>query len=552
MTDRPYTVLVGGKAGDGVKKVVQVMAAVFHKRGWHTFQMDDYQSLIKGGHNFSIVSASPEKICNNRHKADLIICFDKKSYDLHREELNPGGCLFYDKHDGDLSGTGIELTRMMKDSYAVPSNVSIGALAIFFAHLGLSEDDLLETIRLSYKRNLEENLSYARKVFPLVTPGESIVDLKTTPLNSILLSGNQAIALGAWAAGLDMYFGYPMTPASSILHYYAAQSQKLGVKAVHAESELAAVNMAIGAIVGGARAAVGSSGGGLALMQEAFSMAGIVEAPLLCFLSSRPGPATGVSTYTAQEDLMFALHQGHGEFSRIVATPDSYERAFSLSAELLCLAWEFQIPAILLTEKHLSECITDLALPLDQIREAVPSLGKDTQDYDRYALTPDGVSPMLFPPSDATIKWNSHEHLPSGLRTDKAADIITMKDKRALKQPGIEEATKRHIRVNTYGSGDKLIFSYGSTTLELREALKLLPPEYKLVSLVYLEPFPSDELAQYRGREAVIVEHSRELPFAAFLREKADIVCLSGISKYDGRSFDPDDLANRIEEAFHD
>lgn len=553
MTERPFTVLVGGKAGDGVKKVVQVMSGVLGKLGYHTFQMDDYQSLIKGGHNFSIVSADEAPVFNAYDTADLIICFDRKSYDLHRDRLAPKGRLFFDQGAGDPErGTALPLTALMKETYAHPTNVSTGALAVFFAYLGLSEDLLLETIRKAYRRDLEDNLSYARKVFALVPPELTLRSDPDNTAGNVLLSGNQTIALGAWAAGLDMYFGYPMTPASSILHYYAAQSPKLGVKAIHAESELAAINMAIGAVVGGAKAAVGSSGGGFALMQEAFSMAGIVEAPLLCFLSSRPGPATGVSTYTAQEDLFFALHQGHGEFLRIVASPDSFERAFSLSAELLSLAWELQIPVILLTEKHLSESAMNFPLDTTDLPIAEPLMGTDSPNYNRYARTDSGISPMLFPPAEATIKWNSHEHLESGLRTDKATDMTAQKEKRQRKLDSLLAATNRYSRVSTYGRGDKLIFAYGSTVLELREALKHLPDEYRIIAPIYLEPFPEEELEQYRGARAVIAEHSQNLPFARFLKDKLNITMIKGINKFDGRSFDPIALAHLIEEAFND
>ncbi|MFO8051806.1 MAG: hypothetical protein R6V01_08940 [Thermoplasmatota archaeon] len=151
--------------------------------------------------------------------------------------------------------------------------------------------------------------------------------------NSVL-SGNGAIALGAIAAGLDGYFAYSMTPASSILHYYAAHHRELGIVTVHPEGEVGVANMAVGSAFAGARTMLGTSGGGFALMEEALSLAGMCEVPLLCVMSSRPGPSTGVPTYTEQADLEFALHQGHGEFPRVVASPGTIEEAFHLAGEL--------------------------------------------------------------------------------------------------------------------------------------------------------------------------------------------------------------------------
>lgn len=286
-------------------------------------------------------------------------------------------------------------------------------------------------------------------------------------------------------------------------------------------------------------------------MQEAFSLAGIVEAPLLCVLSSRPGPATGISTYTAQEDLLFALHQGHGEFCRVVASPDSFERAFSLASELLCLAWKFQIPVILLTEKHLSESLTGVNFELSAIEAAEPVSAADHEGYNRYQITANGVSPLLFPPSRQVIKWNSHEHLESGVRTDQAKAVASMKDKRQIKCAHLFQATKKYRRITTYGNGMKLIFAYGSTVLELREALKHLPDEYTLIALIYLEPFPYEELEPFKGRSVLVAEHSQNGAFARLLSEKLGIKTLKLLHRYDGRPFDPIELAGQIGEVDH-
>ena len=550
MIEGPRSLIIGGKAGEGVKKVAQVISGVLNKLGLYTFQTDDYQSLIKGGHNFSVVSFHPTAVYNTYNKAELIICFDKRSLLLHKENLLPDGTLYYNL-DGESFEGGIELElhSLMKETGV--SNISIAALTIFFVHYGLSLELLLDTIRKAYKREIEVNLLLAERVFSLIQKRSVLPSCSAgTASCATLLTGNQAIALGVWAAGLDFYFAYPMTPASSILHYFAARKD-LGVHAVHAESELAAANMAVGAVVGGARTAIGSSGGGFALMQEAFSLAGMVEAPLLCVLSSRPGPATGVSTYTAQEDLYFALHPGHGEFCRIVASPDSFDRCFSLASELLVLAWKFQIPVILLTEKHLSESLSPVVLDHSKIESADPKPAVDLENYTRYQITEDGVSPLLFPPSEQMIKWNSNEHVENGLRTDNAEAIKAMKDKRQRKCILITEACKQYQRTVRYGTGDKLIFAYGSTVLELREAFRWLPDEYSIIAVIYMEPFPYDELEQYLDHPALVAEHSQNGAFARLLKEKIGLEPIGLLSRYDGRSFDPIELAKQIEEGFN-
>lgn len=563
-----YSILIGGKAGLGIKKAAQVIATTLLHDGWHVFQQDDYQSLIKGGHNFSIVSFGTEPVNTGYSRVNLIISLDKRSATEHENDLlddSPGCYHIYnadDAPDGFADKDGrhisIPLDSLLKQLSSSGSVVSMAAIAIAFSWLGWDADKMQNTIRKEYKRDREENIQFAMHVFSIafrhnINSGLASLANHSKP-KSRLLSGNQAIAMGAWAAGLDFYYAYPMTPASSILHYLALKQSTHHIYAIHAESELAAANMAIGSIVAGAKTAVGSSGGGFALMQEAFSLAGMVEAPLLCILASRPGPATGVSTYTAQEDLAFALHQGHGEFGRVVAAPDSIERAYSLSAELLCLAWEYQSPVILLSDKHLSESSIDFeqfsSVPF---ADDYTIVAKDNNDYTRYSDTEDGVSPLLFPGSNnvddgTVIKWNSHEHVALGLRTDKARDMIIQKDKRNRKSHNLHLATKRYKRVNIYGDRGTPVFAYGSSVMELLEARKYCRKDFRIVSLVYLLPFPQDELNSFASNKALVLEHNSTGSFATYLQQHLSLEIVKRILRYDGRPFDPKELAALLEE----
>ncbi len=544
-----YTIIIAGKAGEGIKKAAQVIAQILDRRSRYVFQTDDYQSLIKGGHNFSVVSSDTEPIYSAYSDADILICFDQKSMDQHASSLAPDALLFHNSDDGTSDfGYGLPLTTTMKHVFGKSGNISVSAVAIACAVLGISADETQSIVRQNYRRDSETNAQYAKAIHDLIKiPAIDLPTAHNKPSHT-LLSGNQLIALGAYSAGLDFYYGYPMTPASSILHYLAAMRDKLGVYAIHAESEVAVINMAIGTAFTGCRVAVGSSGGGVALMQEGFSLCGMAEVPMLFILSSRPGPATGVSTYTAQEDLFFALHQGHGEFPRIVAAPDGFERAFILAHELMKLAWQTQSPCILLTEKHLSESSAGVELPSDiKINpEASPELQRD--DYKRYRITENGVSPLAFPPAIHSIKWNSHEHLESGLRTDRMDAMIAIKDKRERKYLTIEQAVKNHQRIAVYGHGTPLVLCYGSTTLELREAAKHLDQKVSIIALIYLEPFPADLLAEYDGQNAIIVEHNSHGSLGLLLEEKTRLNIIGDIRKYDGRPFEPKDLARRLQE----
>jgi 2-oxoglutarate ferredoxin oxidoreductase subunit alpha len=285
-------------------------------------------------------------------------------------------------------------------------------------------------------------------------------------------------------------------------------------------------------------------------MVEGFSLAGIVEAPILCVLSMRPGPATGVPTYTAQGDLNFALSAGHGEFLRIVASPGTIEESFYLTAEMLDLVWKFQTPGILLTEKHLSESSMTLDLNLDKINPIKPILYQGNE-YKRYLDNDEGISPLLFPPSSQVIKWNSYEHDEKGITTEEPDWILKMHDKRNRKKDSLINHMKTMSTVNiTEGNSPINIFTYGSTTMSVREAVKYCNMVPTLVQPIYLSPLPTWELEKFRDQVNIVIEMSSTDQFANLLQEKVKLKIKKVIKKYDGRPFDPIELSKKIKEAF--
>ncbi len=543
------TVLIGGKAGEGVKKTGSVAAHLFAGRGRHVFEMDDYQSLIKGGHNFSVVSSATRPIMSHYMKADFVAVLDERSYDMHAGHLAEGGILVYnaDAVSGE-EGLGLPLTQEAKKYPNPMLRVGVGVVAALAAAVGLDKNGLQQLITSEYPRDIENNIAYAMAIYDIAYPSVgNRFHLDDGDTKRPLLSGNEAIALGAVAGGLDIYYAYPMTPSTSILHYLAAHDRELGVTVVHPENEIAVINMAIGSAFAGGRAMVGSSGGGFALMQEAFSLAGMVEAPLLCVVSARSGPSTGVPTYTEQGHLNFALYQGHGEFPRFVASPGTVEEAFYLAAEMLDLVWRFQTPGILLTEKHMSESSMTVDIDVKSACQAEP-LTHSSGEYKRYLDKDDGVSPLLFPPSKELINWDSYEHDELGITTEKPELIVKMHDKRRRKQRTINDYMKTLQTVRVYGKSGPTIFTYGSTTMSVNEALRAGDIEATVVQPIYLEPFPVWELEEYGDGEVIVVEQSSTCQFATLLREKLGIEPKEVITKYDGRPFDPIELADSIQE----
>jgi len=545
-----FTFLVGGKAGEGVKKAGSVAAHMFSSMGRQVFQMDDYMSLIRGGHNFSVVSTSSGGITSHYMKANLVVNFDKRSCDTHNNDVADGGIVIFNSDEQEnADGIGIPLSSEAEKYPMKKLMYGVGAVAVLSSTIGMTKDDMNQNIKNQYPRGIEDNIKFADRIYDLVKDGcQNKYPLERGFKERPIITGNDAISLGAIAGGLDTYFGYPMTPASSILHFLAKQAKNFGLAVVHAESELGVINMAIGAAFTGAKSMVGTSGGGFALMTEGISLAGITETPLLCVLSMRTGPATGVPTYTEQADLNFALSAGHGDFLRIVASPGTVEEAYYLTAEMLDLVWKFQTPGILLTEKHLSESSMTINLDIDRAKWAEPKMHSEG-NYKRYKDTDDGISPMLFPPSKEIIKWNSYEHDEIGITTESADMIAKMHNKRNKKLRKLIEHLKTQETVNIIrGEHPTNIFAYGSTYMSVLEALKYGELNPTIVQPIYLSPLPVWELEEFINQDNIVIEQSITGQFASLLKEKADLNIRSVIKRYDGRPFDPIELSFKIKE----
>jgi len=546
-----FTFLVGGKAGEGVKKAGSVAAHMFSRLGRHIFQLDDYMSLIRGGHNFAVVSTAPRWISSQYLNANLVINFDKRSYDTHVNDIAEDGILVYNSDEQeDIKGIGIPLTSEAEKYPMKELMLGVGAVAILASTIGLKKEEMNQIIKSEYPSGIENNIKFADRILEIVKGEcENKFPLKRGDKERKILTGNQTISLGAIAGGLNIYYGYPMTPASSILHFLASQAPEFGLAVVHPESELAVINLAIGSAFTGARTMVGTSGGGYSLMAEGYSLAGMSEAPVLIVLSQRPGPATGVPTYTEQADLSFALNTGHGDFLRIVASPGTIEEAFFLAAEMLDLVWKFQTPGILLTEKHLSESSMTVEIDASKAKWAEPKLHTGG-DYKRYLETENGISPLLFPISDEIIKWNSYEHDEQGITTENAALVSKMHEKRNRKVKAFIDYMKDELKtVNIlHGEHPTNIFTYGSTYMSVMEACKYGELDPTIVQPIYLKPFPTWELEEFLNQDNIVVEQSVSGQFTCLLKEKAGLKIKQTIKQYDGRPFDPIALSRKLKE----
>ena len=337
--------LIGGPAGTGVASVGLLCAKCLQRTGLEVFGTNDYPSLIKGGHNTYMVSASDKPIHSLLGKPDILIALDKLTVELHAKSVSEGGAIIYDSNKvadpkaaagrNGVNFIGAPLTQMAAAAggeimfNTVALGAAMGILSLDFAIL---ENMLSKIWARKGQKVADANVAAAKAGYEfsksaLAEPfGIRIEFIKRE--KTLLINGNEASVAGALAAGCKFVAEYPMSPSSSILHLMAGHENDYGVIVKQTEDEISAANMIAGAGFAGVRAMTATSGGGFSLMAEALGMMGMMESPAVIFESQRAGPSTGLPTYTEQADLDFVLHASQGEFPRVVIAPGDADECY--------------------------------------------------------------------------------------------------------------------------------------------------------------------------------------------------------------------------------
>ncbi len=555
------TVIVAGEAGDGVRAAGNLLGRIFNRHGLYSFVRDDYQSLIRGGHNFSQVRASPERIWSQRDETQVVVAFDQRSIDKHEDRLVEDGRLIFDSDDMDYSSEKarpMPLTSMVEEAEGIEimrNTAALGAVAYFY---DLDMEVVEDMIEVAHGDKAEKNIVLANKGYEYAEENfDRLKEMEKADRGEApLLTGNEAVSLGAAKAGLDVYVAYPMTPSTSILHFTAAHKDELGLTVYQPENEIGVINMGLGSAYAGARTMVATSGGGFSLMQEAMSLAGMSESPILAVECQRAGPSTGVPTYTSQADLGFVLYSGQGEYPLIGLAPGDQEEAFYRGGEALNMAWKHQVPVIFLLDKHLSESRMTAEIEPEKVDIEEAKLAENPgEDYERYEFTDDGVSPLAFPgEEDAVVKTTSYEHVEFGYTTEEPEEVVEMQDKRLRKWDTIvsDVADRDPVKVHGDVDAENVVLGWGSTKGAILEAIEMVDIPIKFVQPIYLKPFPSGEVSsQLEGAGTVVaVENNATGQLAELLRKEALMAVDDKVLKYDARPFNPPDLAERLEEVF--
>ncbi len=546
---KEYSILIGGAAGEGTRRAGLVIAKLLQEYGYYIFIYDDYQSLINGGHNFSQIRASEKKILTHNQGVDFLLALNQETIDKHKDKLNKKGVIIYNSDKiKDCEGIGLPVETITKELGGKPIMKNTAFLGALGKTLGIDWETMEKVLREELKRGTELNLKIAHTAYKQT---ETLVEIEKLPSNEHpLLTGNEAVALGAVQAGLEAYIAYPMTPATSILHYLAAKQKEFNLIVLQDESEISVINSAIGCAFAGKRTMVGTSGGGFALMTEGLSLAAQSETPVVVVESQRTGPATGVPTYSAQADLLFALNSGHGDFVRLVVAPGDTEESFYLTGMALNLAWKYQLPAIVLIDKAISESTFSFdESVVAQIKPEKALLWDKKGEYQRYSETKNGISQLAFPGEpNAVIKGTSYEHDEAGITAEEEADQITrMQDKRMRKYNTLSEELDKLEAVKVYGNekSNKAIVFWGSTKGAAIEAAEKL--NIRAIQPLILQPFPSKQMAKaLEGVKTLISAETNVMGQLAKVLNCEGIKVDEQILKYDGRPFSPEEIENKL------
>lgn len=564
-----FTVKIGGQAGQGIKAAGLMLAKVATRAGFYIYNHIEYPSLIRGGHNVIQVNISQEPIGAPRQTSNFLIALNQESINLHFDKLAPGSGILYDSDDKlDLSKVSRKinlfptpLSKLAQESGGGELCINTVALGALIGHLDgrlstlkdlVSEefaDKDLQVIKTN-QQAAEAGFNYALKNFAdkikkILTPHEPI-----SP--KMIVTGNEAAALGAIAAGLQFAAIYPMSPISNILHVLAANQEKFGFIYKQPEDEIAAINMAIGASFAGVRSMVATSGGGFCLMTEGLGLSGMTETPLVIIEGMRASPATGLATWSEQGDLRFVLHAHQGEFPRIVLAPGDAQEAFYLTMQAFNLADKYQTPVIVLLDKNL--CENDQSFEMFDIVNYQIDRGRLVTDrqnnYQRYQLSPAGVSDRATPGSGNFLIANSDEHDEAGYSNEEIKNRNSQMQKRMKK---LETCAKLDMPApQLYGPENAAvtIVSWGSNKGSILAALKHFE-NVNFLHLTWLSPFPSEAVKKIlsKSHSIIDVECNYSGQLTGLVREKTGIEVSDKLLKYDGRPIYPEEIVEKIKSA---
>lgn len=562
---------IAGDGGEGVRTTGEFLAIAMGRLGLEIFKIESLPAEIKGGPSMFQLRVGEKQPKSQGSHLDILVCFNDEVYQINKADLKPNGVLIYDTEceiDHEINGDAVrielplaEIAKKEAGGVRAKNMVALGAIAQF---LDVDTHVVDELIHSKFDRKgekiVEANLLGLRLGREAVR--ERVGEVPFTirgreKRDALMMGGNDAIALGAIAAGIGVFAGYPITPASTILEKLALMMPRFGGTVIQAEDEIASLGMVLGASYAGKKAATSTSGPGVSLMIEELGLASMAEIPCVIFDAQRGGPSTGLPTKQEQSDLNLAIYGGHGDAPRIVVAPANVEDCFYLTVEAFNLSEMCQMPALFLTDFYLANAGAFIEEPDASTLEIIDRLRptpEQLKDYKRFELTENGVSPMAKPYDDATYYIATGlEHNESGKPDISPAAHRHMSDKRHQKlQVAQDYAERKGTFARTYGdpNADIAFITWGSTEGAMQEAIDLAAQQNlscAQLHLLLLNPLPENAIREFlkNKKQIVVAELNYTGQLAQRMRAALNIQ-VDSFTKCTGQPFTPYELLKHI------
>lgn len=551
--NQDISIVICGAAGLGIQTVEELAVQMLKGAGFHVFGSREYMSRVRGGNNSTEIRVSSGPVKALVDRIDLLIPLNRGVRPNIVERIGPETMILGDEEEVGQEFAGIKgrffNVPFLENAREVGGKVyaSVVATGLIAGLFDVDVEGLKDYFEARFGATKGEevvlkNMDAMGRGFALgkglESSGDLAVKMDTDPAlaEQIVINGTKAVSLGAIAGGCNMVTAYPMSPATGVLTFMAQNAARFGLAVEQVEDEIAGINMAVGGSYAGARPFVTTSGGGFALMTEGLSLAGVVETPVVIHVAQRPGPATGMATRTEQGDLDLVVYAGHGEFPRIVFAPGTLEQAFYLTQKAFNLAARFQSPVLILTDQYFVNSFYNLE-PFDLSGLTVEKhLVRAEEDYRRYEITDDGVSPRSVPGfGTGIVGADSHEHDEEGHVWEDFALRQRMNSKRLRKAEGIlgEALPPTLIGPEDYR---KLVVCWGSTRLIVEEAVAGLDADdLAVLHFAQVHPLHPDTARWLeRADDVVIVEGNATGQLARHIRTRTGYVIEKRILHFTG------------------
>lgn len=568
---------IGGQQGEGVESTDRIFSTSLNRLGYYLYGYRHFSSRIKGGHTNNKIRISTKPIRAISDDLDILVAFDQETIDLNAHELRPGGVIVADAKFSPTLPEGVNARLFAVPFTAIAEELGTSlmknmvASGASWALLGLSLDVFNKAVEEEFRRKgpaiVEKNIEAVRRgaEYVLELAGGPLEEFKLEPADGVqklFMIGNEAIGLGAVAAGCRLMSAYPITPASEIMEYLIKVLPKFGGTVLQTEDEIAAVTMAIGANYAGVRAMTASSGPGLSLKTEAIGLAGITETPIVIVDTMRGGPSTGLPTKNEQSDINALIYGTHGEIPKLVIAPSTIEECFYDMIEAFNKAEEYQIPVIVAVDLQLAlgkqscEMLDFSAVEINRgklVTGELPPL-EDNHMFKRYEWTEDGISPRVLPGTKNGIHHvTGNEHDQEGRPNEGTVNRKNMMDKRLRKIKNLR--IKNAVKVNAEEpNADLLIISMGYSGGTIEQArIKLAEDGFKTghITVRQLHPFPVELLEPHlkSAKKVAVIENNATGQLANLIKVNVGYhEKIQNVLKYDGTPFLPSEVYKACKE----